>query len=112
MLYRALQHLDGTNPPIRRGDIFPGARLKPAAIPILVDREAISAVSAPPLAILPGWTRRAEKIAAKGIITLDQFIETDSAEIAKVFKAADADTIDTWKREALNLLRTPEEKTG
>jgi hypothetical protein len=112
LLYRALQHLDGTNPQIRRGEIFPGSRLKSAAIPILVEREAISEVSAPPLTILPGWTRRAEKLAAKGIITLDQFIETDSSEIAKVFKAATADTIDTWKREALALLRTPEKTTG
>ena len=112
MLYRAIQHLDSTNPPIRRGDIFPGARLKPAAIPILIEREAISAVSAPPLSILPGWKRRAEKLEAKGIIGLDDFIEGDSAELAKIFRNTETETIDTWKREALDLLRTPEKSTG
>ena len=101
--YRSLKDLSNG---IERGQVFPGGRLKPDSIPILESRGIIARISAPPLVELPGWKKRAEKLEAAGILDAEQFLDSDSAQLAKACRAKES-LIESWKNEIIGWLTVP-----
>jgi hypothetical protein len=74
----------------------------------LLELGKVSVVKPPPLAILPGWKRRAERFAASGIVTIVDFLEADEKELveqlAKTGRPYKEATIRRWKRDAKDWL--------
>lgn len=64
---------------------------------------AISEIAGPPLSVLPGWVRRSEILAERGITTAIEFIECDSSQMAEVFNVKPT-TIEKWKAHVLSFL--------
>jgi len=64
---------------------------------------SISKVSAPPLAVLPGWVLRSQKLLKVDIEYVDQFIESDPAEIADKI-GVQPQTIEKWQNEVTEWL--------
>jgi hypothetical protein len=98
MAYITLKPLD------KHGEVIPVQTmtrldwLNPAQRDRLVQVRAVREVQSPPLAELAGWVTRAGKLDAIGIVTLEQFIDGETKEIAKCLgqKAA---TVEKWKEE-------------
>jgi len=68
---------------------------------------AVSRISAPPLAQLPGWKLRAEKLGVEGIHTFDDFLERDPAGIAEAI-GMQPRTIQKWRNELLDWITVPQ----
>jgi len=104
--YRALDDLifaPGDVTP--RGELVRAEKFKDeATIAILVSKRRISPVATPPLAVLPGWERRAEKLAQADIRNVEDFFETDVKEIAE-HMGVTARTVERWKTSLVNWLR-------
>lgn len=92
-----------------RLDIGKGKILYPGSLSTLhwLDRKglqrlemkgSISKVSAPPLAILPGWILRAERLSSLGIEYVDQLIACDEKDLAEKAGLQER-TILKWKDE-------------
>ena len=82
----------------------------------LVALDKVSVVQPPPLRILPGWTRRADRFEPLGIVSVTDFLETDTKELAvrsgetgRKYKEA---TIAKWKREAKEWLTVTPQSGG
>lgn len=102
--YRALANLTAGSKQILRGDIFSGSLLRPDVIAALEGRY-VSRITAPPLAELPGWTRRAERLQPAGIVDIEQFLEAaDSGELSSLFAP---EQIKRWRGELLSWLAPP-----
>jgi len=98
-LYRVLRQLHAG----KRGLIYAGSLtrlewLGDDGIEKLVAVGAVSEVQPPPLAVLPGWKRRAAPLAKMDIVDVTQFLLADTDAIAQQVgrKAA---TVEMWKRE-------------
>jgi len=104
--YRALRNLSNG---IGKGQVFAGARLQAASIPVLEQRKAIARVSAPPLIELPGWKIRGAKLEKAGIVTVEAFLDTDGGTLAKAARTS-PDMVAKWKEEVIGLLTTPQPK--
>ena len=75
---------------------------------LLVSLGKVSVVQPPPLAILPGWKRRAQRFSPLGITNVVEFLEADSKELATKLKYKET-TIAKWKRDAKKwLVITPQ----
>ena len=81
----------------------PGIRLKPKSVEALERKGAISRMGAPPLEVVAGWTKRAEKLSAISVTTVEDFVETPTAQLAAFLKVRDT-TIEMWKNELLSWL--------
>lgn len=106
-MYRALANLDKGKGIITKGSVFMGEVISPAALEVLVERGLVAKVSAPPLAILPGWKGRAGKLAKKGIETVEDLVKAEPGVIEAVLHIK-SDVAEALKAEALNFLRAPE----
>ena len=73
---------------------------------ILIDRGVISPISAPPLAELPGFIKRAERLQEFGIETAEAFLDADPEEVAKQYDVKPR-TVRRWQDELLQLLILP-----
>jgi hypothetical protein len=73
----------------------------------LVDLGVISQLSAPPLAELPGLSRRAKKLEPLGIVTADQFLECDIGVVSGLFRVK-PETVERWQDEVMKWLIIPE----
>jgi len=82
MLYRVLRRLSTGH---ERGDIVPEQRFKPNVLEALVNVNALSPISTPPLSELQGWAGRAELLAEVGIFDALQFVEADDKVLREVF---------------------------
>lgn len=124
MLYRIHRKLDvgGTIIPARSivlvntdsGDdapLVPGIYLKPKSITKLVQKGAISPLSAPPLAAMPGWSKRADRLVKHNIATFSDFFECSNSNLARIFKVK-IETIINWKRELLQTVTMPVKRSG
>ncbi|RPI52771.1 MAG: hypothetical protein EHM56_08010 [Chloroflexi bacterium] len=105
-IYRALKDLDAGKTLIRRGQVFMSGTLPGAVVDRLAELGKIAPVSTPPLAVLPGWKARAGKIAPE-IETAGDFLEADSARLAKVLKVS-PDRIEPMKLELAGWLSVPQ----
>lgn len=83
--------------------VIPAIRLKSKSVDKLVEKGAISRLGAPPLGVLAGWAKRAVKLEAHGITTVEQFVEGDVDQIAAIFNVK-AVTVRGWKEELLTWL--------
>ena len=92
-LYRVMKRLSTGHIP---GQLVRGNRFK--HLDILVDCGALAAVTGPPLAELPGWVTRSEKLAPLGIITADDFLEYDPKKLTKQSGYKEK-TIERWRTE-------------
>jgi hypothetical protein len=72
--------------------------MKEKHVAILLDRGIVSKVITPPLAILPGWKKRAKRVEHLEIILVIDFLEKDDATLAEMFDE-DEQTIMNWKAE-------------
>lgn len=69
---------------IPRGCAFSTNRLMPHVTPILLEKKLIIEISTPPLEVLPSLQRHAATIKAGGIETVEQFLEMDFVEVARL----------------------------
>lgn len=79
------------------------------AIEKLTLRGTITEVRAPPLAVLPGWTRRAAKLEKAGIVDAVQFLGADVRQVGQYMRRRPA-TVEKWKSEVLTWLQAPENR--
>jgi len=98
MLYRALADLDAGKRVIRKGCVFLGKELGESVCDALLQRGRIAVVSTPPLIVLPNWTIRAELLRTVGIVTVEQFLEFDTDELAKAIERT-LEKVNEWKKE-------------
>ena len=97
MKYRVLKPLSTGH---QVGEIIDSSDLASHVIAPLLRTKAISQVAFPPLVILPGWSRRAARLAKLGIVGVGDFLSADSKKLATAMRYK-PETIDRWKREAL-----------
>lgn len=98
--YRILERLSYGGGIVERGAFHSLERCKPSALDALQKGGSISRVSAPPLAQLPGWTRRAKKLSDLGVETVTQLLATERDAIAEAMEVK-PDTVRRWQDEAL-----------
>jgi len=106
MIYRVLRLLS-TGQQI--GDFVQASDFKGGerTVNILLSVNAIAPISSPPLAELPGWTKRAERLLEIGIITVQEFLDADLKQIADLFKYKTISSIEKWRIEAQEWLKPP-----
>jgi len=84
-LYRILQDLgpfpDGTV--LKAGRTTELKRLSRNSIDILLNKEVIAIAQTPPLAVLPGWEAKAERLKEVGIESVSDLITADPEEVAE-----------------------------
>lgn len=93
--YRVVLPLSNGQKP---GEPFRADKTPEAALAKLLKRGAIAPISAPPLAVLPGWQLRAEKLAEVGIVTAEQFLDATIEQIATVCNVKQR-TVEKWRAE-------------
>jgi hypothetical protein len=99
-LYRVLKDLSTGH---KRGDVVEGSQFK--MLDLLVAKNALAPISTPPLAELPGWTKRLEKMQELGIVTVQDLLDADSEAVARVFGYKSTAGIERWKKEATEWLK-------
>jgi hypothetical protein len=114
-MYRVLHRLNvGKGRILHPGSFNRLEWLNERGVERLTAKGAISRVNPPPLAVLPGWSRRAEKITevAGGEITnAEQFLEADDEKLAEWMKVKPA-VIKRWKGEIMKWLTTDPARPG
>ena len=83
-LYRTLERLiDGVGLVYERGIVDPLKKVPASVITILLEKQRIVEVQAPPLRVLPGWEERAAILEPLGIEDVSQLVDADLDEVAK-----------------------------
>lgn len=72
-------------------------------------RGTVSQVVAPPLRVLPGWSRRAVKLERAKVIDAAQFLGADVNQTAEYMRVK-PETVERWKRDVLGWLTAPEQR--
>lgn len=101
-LYRVLQALSVKDKRVPTGTVTM-LHLKASSYPILEAQGAIARVSTPPLAILPGWERRAAVLEKNGITTVEDLLEAldaDGGKIAALVGEAPA-VVGQWQQQLI-----------
>ena len=75
----------------------------------LAERGTVAKVQAPPLFVLPGWTRRASRLEKAGIVNAMQFLGADIGQTA-AYMSVKANTVERWKKEVLEWLKAPDNR--
>jgi len=83
----------------RPGDIVHDTDFRDGVALILHRGNTLSLINGPPLTELPGWTRRAELLAAVGVVTADQFLEADDELIRQAAGYHSTRAVAKWKEE-------------
>ena len=87
------------------GQLVPESRFKSTALAALVRRGALSMVSAPPLAMMPGaWQASTNALAGNGILTVADLIEANASALAAAL-GVEANVVTKWQTEAQSWLR-------
>lgn len=89
-MYRLHQAIAVKKRTIPRGSLVTDGTFAPAAAAALMARGVISQVEAPPLAIIPGWKVRADRLARVGIITVADFLDADIEVARRALRVGDA----------------------
>lgn len=110
-LYRVLKPLSRNEKRIEAGQITALAWLKPEQVAVLVERRAVSRLATPPLVELPGWERRGKRLAKLGLVSAEQFLESDT-EVLTDELGVRATTVGKWKDEVMAWLVIPPERGG
>ena len=82
-LYRLLTNLEVKGQVHGKGSVLRLAELSAENIRVLLDKQKIALVAAPPLAVLPNWESKARLLAEVGIVTSDDLINADPEVVAK-----------------------------
>ena len=78
----------------------------------LVAVGAVGEVRPPPLVLIPGWERRAARMAGQGITDVVQLLDADTDTVVKACRAKAA-TVERWKEEVRDwLVVAPPAKGG
>lgn len=78
MIYRVMTKLDTGHVP---GDLVKTGWKSARIIEILEQKGRIQRIDTPPLDQLPGWELRARKLERAGVVTIDDFFNTDKEAI-------------------------------
>lgn len=108
-LYRVTFPIAYKNDVIAVGDLHRLEKVPREGIEKLKLRGTIIPVQPPPLAVLPGWTRRAGRLGKAGIHDAVQLLGVDTDQAAEYMRVKPR-TVTRWKREVLCWLKAPEEK--
>ncbi len=107
--YRALTILrykgNIIKPGIARMELSPDAEAK------LIAGGCVATIASPPLAILPGWERRAARLAKHDIEDGLQLMEADAEGLAKLLRIKPA-TVEAWQEEIETWLVPRQEATN
>ena len=82
MLYRVLHNLWVGKSILPAGTMSRLASVPPKAMEVLLAKGTVAPVAAPPLAVLPGWQHRGQRLAEIGITDAGQFLEGDVPAMA------------------------------
>ncbi len=107
-LYRVLKTLWRGNsyPRVHAGSFSQLEWLSAKSIERLTISAAINEVHPPPLYVVPGWTRRAERLAEMGIDDALQFLNSDICFVAQKLKVRQT-TIIKWQDELTRWFTAP-----
>ena len=107
-MYRVLRTLSrGHDKFVKVGTLTDLAWLKDEQRATLEMVGAVSRISAPPLAQLPGWKRRAERLGEVGLHTVDDVLAEDAGALAEAIKAKPS-TVEKWQTELVGLITVPQ----
>ena len=107
-LYRVRKDIAYGKVIVRRGSLHRLNKVPADGLKKLKERGTISEVMPPPLAVLPGWTRRATRLEEAGIANAVQFLGAD-VDRAAAFMRVKPSTVEKWRREVLCMLGAPGE---
>lgn len=91
--YQVVKNLSNGMQP---GEVHNFGHLSEKTIEKLQRVGAIRKLLSPPLIELTGWSRRAARLAERGIVSLDDFLDADPATIAEFMKVK-LSTVDQWR---------------
>lgn len=91
--YRCVTNLSFGKRRVERGEIV---KLEGELADKLLAARAIAPLHTPPLALLPGWTLRAERLKLVGVITGADFLECSPHIIAEVMDVR-VETVGRWR---------------
>jgi hypothetical protein len=105
-LYRVRRPIAYKRQVIPRGALHRLEKISGVGIEKLLAKGAIHEVQGPPLEVLPGWTKRAQRLARAGIVDAAQFLGADLAQVA-AFMGVKPATVLRWMDEVRGWL-TPD----
>lgn len=108
-LYRVTFPIAYKNEVIEAGSLHRLEKVTPETLNRLKERGTVTEVNAPPLFVLPGWTRRASRLEKAGIVNAMQFLGADVGQAAAVMKVKPG-TVQRWKGEVLKWLDAPKNR--
>ena len=98
--YRVVKRNTPLNSGHRYGDIISDTEMNSRVIEALLANNIITRASTPPLSEVPGWEKRAEKLEVVGIVTIENLLETEPKEIAKLLGYKRHSHIAKWQDNA------------
>jgi hypothetical protein len=105
-LYRVLKPLSVGEKIFPAGAVVELASLSDYAKIVLVKRGAIREITPPPLATVPGWKVRAEKLQKIGIVTPYDLCDAEKSDVARHMRVT-TDTVQKWQLDAIRALIEP-----
>lgn len=97
-LYRILKQVTyGGGVVLQSGILHDLKKFSPETIARLEVVEAVARISAPPLALLPGWAARARQLKALNIITAEDFLEADIEQLSRAL-SLNSETVMGYKK--------------
>lgn len=105
-IYRVRKRLDRAGLVIEPGQFIEIDWLGAKDIATLERVGAVARVQGPPLEELPGWLKRAQRLAEMDITTAEEFLEADALEVA-AHMGVKASTVGKWQREVEQWLAPP-----
>ena len=94
---------------IIKGNSIVDLHLKQSTIDRLLNSEAISIISTPPLEFMPLWEMRADKLKPLGINTGIELLNANSQFVAEQLNKT-VELIDSWKQDLISDLIIPIER--
>lgn len=97
-MYRIIKNLDYKGKVLPPGSLSALAHLSPKTIALLLERGVIRQAQSPPLVTLAGWQHRAKRLAEIDIVTIEQFLAADPAEIGQHLRVRPP-SVNRWRTE-------------
>lgn len=83
-MYRILDNLEWANgQTLKAGAVDSLTGLSKKAIKFLLERGVICEVKSPPLAVIPGWEKRAKVFQECGIVTVSDLLDADVVKVSE-----------------------------
>lgn len=105
-MYRALYDLSTRHGVVNRNTLFASGYLGDDVERQLLALGKIAIVSAPPLAVCPGFESIARRLENHGIINADEFLERDNMELARLLRR-NTDGVQALKSRLIEALSAP-----